>query len=99
MTSQVYEYSADKNQRLINERHISFEEIVAALNNGQLLDIINHPNQKKYPNQSIYVVQVNEYVYLVPFVEKDRRTVFLKTIFPSRKAKKQYIKSEIFNED
>jgi uncharacterized DUF497 family protein len=99
MTSQVYEYSADKNQQLINERCISFEEIVAALNNGQLLDIIKHHNQKKYPNQNIYVVQVNGYVYLVPFVEKDKQTVFLKTIFPSRKAKKRYIKNEISNED
>lgn len=67
MNNQVYEYSADKNEYLIKERHISFEEIIAALNNGQLLDIIDHPNQ------SIYVIQVNGYVYLVPFVEKNKQ--------------------------
>lgn len=67
MNNQVYEYSADKNQYLIKERHISFEEIIAALNNGQLLDIIDHSNQ------SIYVIQVNGYVYLVPFVEKNKQ--------------------------
>lgn len=99
MTEIVYEYSADKNQHLINERHINFEKIVAALDNGQLLDVVEHPNKNKYPNQKMYVIQVNDYVYLVPFVEKDKQTVFLKTIFPSRKAKKQYMKNEVLNED
>lgn len=99
MTNLVYEYSASKNIQLINERHISFEEVIAALENEQLLDVIVHPNQKKYPNQQMYVVQINSYVYLVPFVEVDERTVFLKTIFPSRKAKKQYIEKEVCYED
>lgn len=90
MTELIYEYSAEKNQQLISERHISFDEIIAALNDGQLLDIAEHPNKNKYPNQKIYVVLVNSYVYLVPFVEKEK-SIFLKTIFPSRKAKKQYI--------
>lgn len=98
MTTLIYEYSVDKNKRLINEPHISFEEIIAALDNGQLLDVVKQPNQNKYPNQKIYVVQVNSYVYLVPFVQKDDRTVFLKTIFPSRKAKKRYMKSEVPHE-
>jgi hypothetical protein len=98
MGDKIYEYSDSKNQQLINERHISFEEIIAALDNGQLLDIVVQANKNKYPNQKIYVVQINSYVYLVPFVEKDDQTVFLKTIFPSRKAKKQYMKNEVFNE-
>jgi hypothetical protein len=88
MIKQIYEYSDDKNQRLIKERHISFEEIIAALGNGQLLDIVNQPNPNKYPNQKMYVVWVNDYVYLVPFVETGNHTVFLKTIFLRRKAKK-----------
>lgn len=92
MIEMAYEYSADKNQPLINERNISFEEVISALSNGQLLDIIEHPDKSKYPNKKIYVVQINDYVYLVPFVAKDKHTVFLKTIFPSRKAKKQYKK-------
>ncbi|MFA6408819.1 MAG: DUF4258 domain-containing protein [Gammaproteobacteria bacterium] len=95
MSKPVYEYSVDKNNQLIAERHISFEEIVAALNNGQLLDIVDHPNKVKYPNQKIYVLQVNGYVYMVPFVKIDSNAVFLKTIFPSRKAKKRY---EVSNE-
>ena len=94
MAKLIYEYSASKNLLLIKERHISFEEIIAALDNKQLLDIVEQPNQTKYPKQQAYVVYVNNYVYLVPFVIKDEETVFLKTIFPSRKAKKRYIKNE-----
>lgn len=98
MTKKIYEFSASKNQLLIKERHISFEEIVAALDNGQLLDIIKQPNSNKYPNQKMYVVLISGYAYLVPFVEKDKNTVFLKTIFPSRKATKQYLKNEVPHE-
>jgi uncharacterized DUF497 family protein len=86
-----YEFSADKNQSLIKERGISFEDVVAALDNGKLLDTIEHHNAMKYPNQKIYIVDINGYVWLVPFVRKDEQTVFLKTIFPSRKLTKKYL--------
>ena len=75
---------------LINERKISFEDIIVNINLGNELDIYDHPNQQKYPNQKISVVQVEDYVYLVPFIENDEE-IFLKTIIPSRKATKQYI--------
>jgi hypothetical protein len=86
-----YEFSVDKNQYLIKERYISFEDVVAALDNGKLLDTIDHHNMTKYPNQKIYIVNINGYVYLIPFVRKDTETVFLKTIFPSRKLTKKYL--------
>ena|SRR3990167_1159928 len=86
-----YEFSSDKNQILIEERHVCFENIISALDNGKLLDTIVHPNELKYPNQKIYIVDLNDYVYLVPFVRKNKHTVFLKTIFPSRKLTKQYL--------
>jgi hypothetical protein len=54
------------------------------------LDILEHPNQQKYKGQRILVVAVNEYAYLVPYVEDDRE-VFLKTIIPSRKANRKYV--------
>ncbi|OGO92793.1 MAG: toxin [Coxiella sp. RIFCSPHIGHO2_12_FULL_42_15] len=87
-----YEFSAEKNQQLINERGISFDEVVAAIEEGALLDIVPHPNPAKFPNQEIYILNINSYVYLVPFVRKDKNTVFLKTIFPHRKLTKQYLK-------
>ena len=99
MAKLFYEYSDSKNQLLIKSRHISFEEIIVAIETRQLLDIVEQPKHKKHPDQKMYVVQVNNYVYLVPFVKKDEQTVFLKTIFPSRKAKKIYIKNEMLNEE
>ncbi len=89
----VYAFSPEKNLKLKRERNVSFEEIIAAIENGQLLDILEHTNPSKYNNQKIYVVFVSRYVYLVPFVQtKDE--IFLKTIIPSRKANKKYNKNE-----
>ncbi len=69
---------------------MSFEEVEMAIEQGNLLDIVAHPNRTKYPNQKIFVVRLLDYVYLVPFVE-DQSSFFLKTIIPSRKATKQYL--------
>mgnify|MGYP000072393861 CR=1 FL=1 len=71
---QQYNFSPEKNQQLINERGISFEEVMAAIEEGAVLDVVPHPNPAKYPNQKMYVVNMNNYVYLVPFVRKDKST-------------------------
>lgn len=86
----LYDFSNEKNQRLIEERSISFEEVVVAIEEGAVLDVVLHPNQEKYPGQKIYVLNIENYVYLVPFVENGQ-TIFLKTIFPHRKLTKQYL--------
>jgi uncharacterized DUF497 family protein len=82
-------WNPEKNRKLIEERGISFEDIIFCLQSGGLLDDIAHPNQEKYSYQRMFVVAVDEYVYLVPYVENDAE-IFLKTIVPSRKAVKQY---------
>jgi len=82
-------YNKDKNKMLKASRGIGFEEIISAINDGKVLDLYDHPNQKDYPNQKIYVVETLDYIYLVPFVRNDEG-IFLKTIIPSRKAKKIY---------
>lgn len=82
-----------KNQRLKKERGISFEEIKIAVESEKVLDVFDHPNQKRYPGQQIMAVEINNYVYLVPFIE-GRENFFLKTIFPSRKATKKYLRSK-----
>jgi hypothetical protein len=87
----TYDFSPEKNQQLINERNISFEEVIAAIDVGKLLDVLHHPNIEKYPGQKIYVVDIDDYVYLIPFVKQKDGTIFLKTIFPSRKLTKQYL--------
>jgi uncharacterized DUF497 family protein len=86
-----FSWNEDKNRFLRAEREVSFEDVVLCIEMGFLLDILEHPNQEKYPNQKVFVVQIDEYVYLVPFVE-DERQVFLKTIIPSRKATAKYLK-------
>jgi uncharacterized DUF497 family protein len=85
-----YDWNVDKNEELIQERGISFEEIVFCIMHGGLLDVIEHPNKDIYPNQKIFIVNIDDYVYLVPFVE-DEKTIFLKTIIPSRKMTRKYL--------
>ena len=90
----MYKYSPEKNLKLIQERNISFEEIVEAIESGYLLEIIEHHNKTKYQHQKMYVVQVDDYVYCVPFVKDGDEDVLLKTIFPSRKAKRKFYKKD-----
>jgi hypothetical protein len=87
----TFSWNDEKNALLKSERQISFEEIVLYIEMGFLLDVLEHPNQKKYKGQKIFVVQGVYYVYLVPFVESESE-VFLKTIIPSRKATRKYMK-------
>lgn len=90
MTSQkIFNWDVEKNQLLILERGISFERIVFEISSGNELAVLAHPNQEKYPGQSISMVQVDDYVYAVPYVENDTE-IFLKTIIPSRKATRPY---------
>ena len=83
-------WNPTKNQQLISERGISFEDIVFYLQQGALLDDLEHPNSKKHPNQRVFVINIDDYAYLVPYVE-DRKEIFLKTVIPSRKATKAYL--------
>lgn len=80
-------WNAEKNQLLMVERGISFEDALFALQAGRLLDDLAHPNNSKYPNQRIFVVEIDEYAWLVPYVENDDE-IFLKSIIPGRKATK-----------
>jgi len=85
-----YKWNHEKNERLKVERGLSFEQVILHIERGDLIDIIEHPNQSKYPNQQMLVVKIKDYAYLVPFVE-DEEGKFLKTIIPSRKATREYL--------
>jgi uncharacterized DUF497 family protein len=82
-------WSQEKNSRLLEQRGISFEDVLLAVRENRLLAIEVHPRQATYPHQKILVVDLNGYVHIVPFVETDS-VVFLKTIFPDRKFHKKY---------
>jgi uncharacterized DUF497 family protein len=89
----LFDWNDQKNDWLKNERGISFEEIVYHVAHDDLLDIIEHPNQKDYAGQRLLVVNVEGYVHLVPFVENED-CIFLKTIIPSRKMTRKYLRGE-----
>ncbi len=93
-------WSPEKNRELKSDtrRNICFEDIVAAVESGGLLDDIEHPNAEKYPGQRMLVVLAKAYVYAVPYVATPDG-IFLKTVFPSRRLKAHYFSGESDDQD
>ncbi|CUS04705.2 putative toxin-antitoxin system, toxin component [Candidatus Promineifilum breve] len=87
------QWNDEKDQWLQRNRGIAFERVVPSILGNDILDVYDHPNQERYPGQQIFVIQIDDYVYLVPFMEQNGQ-FFLKTIVPSRKAKRKYLKRE-----
>ena len=85
-----FDWDDEKNALLEKTRGVSFEDVVYHIENGDILDIIRHPNASRYPNQEIIVLNMEGYAYLVPYVERGG-TRILKTIIPSRKATREYL--------
>ena len=86
-----FRWNPDKNKTLKAERGISFEQIVLAIEDSDVLDVLRRPNERRYPSQRILVVAVEGYAYLVPYVEEPDG-YFLKTVTPSRKATRAYLR-------
>lgn len=86
----TYIYDEQKNLKLKRERGVCFEDVIVAIKNEKILDIIPHHNKKEYPNQMILIIEINDYVYLVPYLEEEDLLI-LKTVFPSRKFTKLYL--------
>ena len=78
----------EKNKKLIKERGISFEAVVSYIEEGDILAIA--PGKGRFSHQKQFLIAINNYVYVVPYVEEEDR-VFLKTIIPSRKMTKRYL--------
>ena len=88
----TFNWNDGKNVILKQERNISFEEIVIAIEEGCVVDIVKHPNTDRFPNQLIYLIEYREYVWAVPHVvDEDTGEVFLKTIYPTRKFTRRYL--------
>lgn len=88
-----FDYSEEKNALLKEARNVSFEDIITAIHQGQLLDDISHFDKQRYPNQRILIVKFKTYTYAVPYViDKKRKLIFLKTIYPNQKLKNHYLK-------
>lgn len=82
-------WNDEKNAVLKKSRVVCFEDVVFYIERGEILDDYAHPNQKAYPGQRIMVIGIDNYAYLVPYVENEAE-LFLKTIIPSRKATQKY---------
>jgi hypothetical protein len=85
-----YDWNDEKNELLKKLRGVSFEQVVLAIVSGDLVDRVKHPNPEKYPNQKVFLVKIEDYIYSVPYVE-DEEKVFLKTIIPNSRATKKYL--------
>ena len=86
----IINWSREKNEWLRKNRGICFGDILFYLDNNYLIDDVEHPNQVKYSGQRMMVLNIVEYIYLVPYVDSEDE-FFLKTIIPSRKATKNYL--------
>jgi len=84
-----FNWDREKNKTLKRERNVCFEDVVALIEEGKVLEIIRHPNTERYPHQKIYLVLLNGYVHMVPYVRTEKE-IFLKTIIPSRKMHRLY---------
>lgn len=92
-------YSLEKNEILKEQRGVSFEDVILSIDDGNLLDDMEHPNKEKYPNPNMFIIliKIKDYVHIVPYVEDDN-SIFLKTIIPSRKMNKKYNKKGVDHE-
>lgn len=86
----IFRFNREKDLFLRQERGIGFEEMILPIKEGKIITIIPNPNQDKYPNQKMYVLEFKNYIYVVPFVRTGNE-IFLKTCYPSRKLSKQYL--------
>jgi uncharacterized DUF497 family protein len=85
-----YDWSDEKNELLKKLRGVSFEQVALAIVSADLIDRVKHSNPEKYPNQRVFLVKIEDYMYSVPYVEDDKK-MFLKTIIPNSKATKKYL--------
>jgi len=89
----VFQWNNEKNEWLKEHRGVCFEQVVILMEREEVLDVLEHPNQEKYPGQRIAIVRINDFAYVIPYVQ-DGEEIFLKTIIPSRKATNKYVRVE-----
>ena len=80
-------WDEEKNLKLKLERNISFEQISSIIIEGDYIAILDHPQRS---DQQLFVLEINNYIYAVPFLIDDNENLILKTAFPSRKLNKKY---------
>lgn len=81
-----------KNTKLKLTRGIGFDEVAKIIKSKIFLDLIDNPNQKKYRNQKLFLIQIEGSVFVVPFVEEKDYIFFKNSLSKSK------IYKEIFNQ-
>lgn len=89
----IFRWNNEKNEWLKENRGVCFEQIVILMEREEVIEVLEHPNQDKYPGQKIAIVEIDDYAYLIPYVQEGDE-IFLKTIIPSRKATNKYVRVE-----
>lgn len=84
-----YRWSKTKDKLLCQSRKIGFQQAITEIKSKRIIADIPHHNQKRYPNQRIYIIKLNNYIYAVPYVQ-NKQEIFLKTIYPNRKLNHKY---------
>ena len=92
-TMKTIRWDEQKNEWLKQNRGLGFEQVAVLIEQGQVLEVVDHPDQRKYPKQKMAIVEIDGYACLVPYVDAEN-DVFLKTIIPSRKATKKYLRGQ-----
>ncbi|ORE90828.1 toxin [Aurantimonas sp. 22II-16-19i] len=86
----VAAWNSEKNDALKARYGFGFERVLAALQEGRLLLNRRHPNEERYPHQRQIIVEIDHYAWVVPYVETEGG-LFLKTMFPSRRATREFL--------
>ena len=89
----VFRWDNEKNEWLKQYRGVSFEQVVILMEREDVLETIEHPNQDKYPGQKMAILRIDDYAYLVPYIQESEG-IFLKTIIPGRKATNKYVRTQ-----
>ena len=89
----VFRWDNEKNEWLKKNRGVCFEQVIVLMERGDVLETIEHPNQDKYLGQKIATVRIDDYVYLIPYIQESE-DIFLRTIIPSRKATNKYMRGQ-----
>jgi hypothetical protein len=86
-------WNREKNEWLRENRSICFDDILFYIDNDCLIDDVELPNKEKYSGQRVMVFTIEDYIYLVPYIETEDE-IFLQTIIPSRKATKNFLEKK-----
>lgn len=89
----IFTWDEEKNNFLICNRSISFERIIVAIEEGDILDVLKHPNEIKYNHQKLYILNIDGYAWIVPFRDEQDQRILI-TAYPSRKYTSRYLNEE-----